>query len=487
MSLYHNSSFTHTEPPLVWLTAPMDRLVKPDVNELNLVFNKNHKCCTTFGLTNLMHTLPVAVFLQTTSPSLVSFARPFSVIPPLGTMSFALEAQPADQPPHSAPAANVIVQSSMVLTGKTDQESLCVMFSKPGPRIFRDAIIPISFVGPQVVGFLLSTPRLSKTVDLPLILSKSVRFCSEFDLNSLLKSASTFRNYYFVNFLIDNGADVNNRDVNGNSMMSLAIGSGNVDVVRVIVESGFVIDHTVDRFLHEAASVNRVDIMEVLCMGYLDLDINSVDSRGRTPLHICAYRGNIEALEFLVTLGSDPNIVDEYGWTPLHCAASEGHVTVVEFLLNSCTYVKYALTKEGKSAIALAYENEHIELYDMLYLGDVLHRAATTNDVTGLEKCLAGGARVNGKDQNGWTALHRAAFKGRIESVELLLYHGARVELVDNTGCTALHRAIEAGHTQVVMLLVARGARVNMKSIGDHMIFDLNCAKNPHSLVASLC
>ncbi|MFS7975939.1 putative ankyrin repeat-containing domain-containing protein [Helianthus anomalus] len=464
----------------------MDRLVKSHATELNIVFKPDHKCCTTFELTNLMHTLPVAVFLDTTNPSLLSFAHPISVIPPLGTSSFTLRCHPSNQPPFLAHAPNVIVRSSMVLTGKTDHESLCVMFSKPGPRIFKDATIPVSFVGPHVVDFLLSTPRYAKTVDIPLILAKSVRFCSEFDLNSLLKSAAMFGNYYFVTFFINNNADVNKRDANGSSVMSSAIGSGNVDVVRAIVESGFVIDHKVDRFLHEAATVNGVDIMEVLCMSYLDLDINSVDSRGQTPLHICAYRGHLEAHEFLITLGSDPNVVDNNGWTPLHCASSEGHVKVVEFLLNSCTYVKYALTKEGKSAIALAYENDHRDLYDMLYLGDVLHKVATINDVNGLEKCLAEGANVNGKDQNGWTALHRAAFKGRVESVELLLDHGARVDLVDNTGFTALHRAVEAGHNQVAVLLVARGARANMKFLVDHKGLDLDCFNKHHSPMASL-
>ncbi|KAI3805958.1 hypothetical protein L1987_21846 [Smallanthus sonchifolius] len=316
-----------------------------------------------------MHTLPVAVLLETTNPSLLAFTHQFSVIPPLGTACFTLRSQSTDHPPVSATAANVLVRSLMVLTAKTDQESLCAMFSKPGPHIFKDATIPVSFVGPQVVEFLLSMSRLSTTVDIPLIRSKSVPFC------------------------------VNNRDVNGNSVMSSAIGLGNVDVVRVMVESGFV----VDRFLHEEAVVNGVDIMEVLCMSYLDLDINSVDSRGQTPLHICAYHG------------------------------------------------------------------------------DVLHKAATINDVNGLEKCLAEGARVDMKDQNGWTVLHRAAFKGQVESVEFLLDQGAHVDMVDNIGCTAVHQAVGAGHTQVAVLLVARGAEANTKSLIDHVDFDLDCVNNHHA------
>ncbi|XP_024980950.1 uncharacterized protein LOC112517810 [Cynara cardunculus var. scolymus] len=210
-------------------------------------------------------------------------------------------------------------------------------------------------------------------------------------------------NLYFVSLLVSGGADVNHRGVDGESVMSLAVRSGNCSVVRIMVKCGFTIDHSFDRFLHDAATVNGVDIMEILGLSYLDIDMNPVDSLGRT-----------------------------------------GHEPTVEFLLSVSSYVKYAVTDKEKTAVDLAIEKGHTNLYDMLRLGDVLRRAVTANNVRGLEKCLAEGAKVDRKDQNGWTALHRAAFKGWIESVELLLDHGARVDLVDDVvGCTALHQAVD--------------------------------------------
>ncbi|PWA72310.1 ankyrin repeat-containing domain-containing protein [Artemisia annua] len=462
----------------------MDRLVKHDVKELNIVFTRNQKCSTTFKLTNLMHTMPVAVFVETTNALVLSLTRSYGVIPPLGSVVFTLVCQELDQP--LVLATQVIVRSSMLLTGKSDQESLCNLFSKPGKHIFKDGMIPVSFVGSHVIDFLISN-HVPKSVDVPLILEKSVPFCDGTELNSLLKSAAMTGKSYLVTFLISAGADVNDRDTERKSVMSLAIESGNLDVVRVIIESGFVIDHLNDRYLHDAASINGVDIMELLCMNYLDIDINSIDSRGRTAMHVAANHGHLEVLDFLTTLGSDASVVDNDGWNPLHHASYKGHVAAVEFLLNSCSYIKNAVTKNGKSPIALAYENDNMELYDMLYLGDVLHKAATIDDVNGINKCLTEGANVNGKDQNGWTALHRAAFKGRIESVKVLLDHGASVDIVDNSGCTPLHRAVEMGYAEVATVLVARGARASIKSLIDHMVFDLDCVKNYRSLVNPLC
>ncbi|KAM0971106.1 hypothetical protein PS1_019302 [Malus domestica] len=47
----------------------MDRLVKPDVKEVELNFKRDQKCSATFLLSNLMHTMSVAVSLSTTDPN----------------------------------------------------------------------------------------------------------------------------------------------------------------------------------------------------------------------------------------------------------------------------------------------------------------------------------------------------------------------------------------------------------------------------------
>lgn len=47
----------------------MDRLVKADTKEVEMIFLKGQKCSSSFKLTNLMHTMSVAVSLTTTNPS----------------------------------------------------------------------------------------------------------------------------------------------------------------------------------------------------------------------------------------------------------------------------------------------------------------------------------------------------------------------------------------------------------------------------------
>ncbi|XP_047336713.1 protein VAPYRIN-LIKE-like [Impatiens glandulifera] len=442
----------------------MDRLVKPDVKEITLNFTRGRRTSATFRLTNLMHTMSVAISLSTTNPSFSFTHHSCSLIPPLSTAPFTLQiSQLSDEPPLSTPPDSVFVRSAMLPTGKATQEDLRRLFSKPGPHVFKDATISISLVGPHVVESLLSPPY--KTLEIAFLLSKAISGCDGSDLSSLLQSAARKGNSTFVSALIDAGADVNRRDSDGQSAMSLAVQSGKIDCVKILIDSGnYVIDHSSDRFLHDAAvNSDRVDLIELLLSRFPDTDLNSVDSKGRTPLHAAAIHGRVDIIKTLISHGADTDAMDGKGWTPLHCTAAEGHTEAAKILINNSWISKHAITSDGKTAFALAIESGHITLYNTLHLGDELQRAARLEDIHSMKSCLVEGVDVNGRDQNGWTALHRAAFKGRMESVKLLIEHGAEVNAVDDGGRTALELAMETGHVQIAMRLMDYGARANMK------------------------
>ncbi|XP_031250855.1 poly [ADP-ribose] polymerase tankyrase-2-like [Pistacia vera] len=461
----------------------MDRLVKADVKEVEIAFKKGQKCNTSFRLTNLMHTMSVAVSLTTTNPSLFSFNQLYSIIPPLSSSSYTLIlSQPSDQPALSFPPHAITVKSSMLPTGKAHQDDLRRLFSKPGPHVFKDATIPISFVGPHVIEFLIS--QHTQIPELNSIFNKAVSACTGYQLSVLLKSAVVSGNENLVTNLIDNGADVNYKDSDGRSMISLAVKRGHSDVVKLLIASGCKASDSIVHVLHDAAAMNRVDLMEVLISAFGNtIDVNSVDSSGRTPIHIAASKGHAQVIQFCASLAEAQTVVfDKTGSTPLHLAAENGRLEAVKCLLDCSEYVKYILNKEGKTAFTVAVENGHTHLYDLLQLGDVLQRAARVEDIHGLKSCLAEGAKVNGRDQNGWTPLHRAAFKGKIESVKLLLNHGANVDLVDDAGYTPLLCAVMAGHVQVALLLIAHGARANVKSLKRLVPLNLDCFKNHASL-----
>ncbi|KAF9602553.1 hypothetical protein IFM89_029852 [Coptis chinensis] len=183
-------------------------------------------------------------------------------------------------------------------------------------------------------------------------------------------------------------------------------------------------------------------------------------------------------------MNGDLDCVDYNGSTPLHYVAAEGDECV-----ECCLYSKYAINKDGKMPYMVAVENgkEESHLLDLLHLGDVLHRAASLDDVNAIKSCIAQGTKVNGRDQNCWTPLHRAAFKGWIESVKALLSHGAQVDIIDNLGYTPLHCAIEAGHTKLALYLISHRAKGNLKSIQGLSTLNLDPFKNHATFVSPLC
>ena len=60
---------------------------------------------------------------------------------------------------------------------------------------------------------------------------------------------------------------------------------------------------------------------------------NAKDKGGKTPLHMAAWRGNLEAVQVLLDARANPKAKDKRGKTPLHWAADGGHAEVVQALL----------------------------------------------------------------------------------------------------------------------------------------------------------
>lgn len=461
----------------------MDKLVAVDQKELAIHFKPHQRCSSqAFRITNLMHTMSVAISITTSRPSIFSFkpSQTLTILPPLSSLSFSLLLL-SDH--HPSPSASLTLLSCMLPTGKADPDNLRRLFATPGRHIFKDAVLPIFLVGPHAVESLLSAATLESSF----LLERAAATCSPTQITALLRASARSGKPSFVSALIAAGGDVNSRDSNGASPLALAVAGGDAEVVRVMVDSGAEFDPAVDRFLHEAAEADRVDLIDALSESCGRSCLNQGDADGRTPVHVAAARGHVGVIQFCLSAGADPGCTDSGGWTPLHCAAADGRLEAVEFLLNCAPYTKYALTKDGQTPFSLAYDGGHFHLLDALRLGDALHRAAGLDDVHGIKNCLAQGAKVNGRDQNGWTALHRAAFKGRIESVKLLLNHGAQVDLVDDAGYTPLHCAIEAGHTQVVLHLIAHGAGLNPKSLKGICPLELAIYANHPAAVVPLC
>ncbi|BGP25881.1 ankyrin repeat protein [Rhodotorula toruloides] len=138
--------------------------------------------------------------------------------------------------------------------------------------------------------------------------------------------------------------DAGNRDYRNTdpqtreTSLHLAAHKGRADLCEWLLEEG-VDDDEVSRdvlgetVLHIAAANGFVEILELYLSRYAFV-LDWVNSRGMTPLHAAALKGQAEAAQMLLDYGADINAPDLNGNTPLHYACAWGHWPVMKLLID---------------------------------------------------------------------------------------------------------------------------------------------------------
>ena len=67
---------------------------------------------------------------------------------------------------------------------------------------------------------------------------------------------------------------------------------------------------------HFSAEKNHLAILRILVARGANVNADLPATDGWTPLHIAAWSGSVEAVEFLLNAGANPTLTDWYGQTP---------------------------------------------------------------------------------------------------------------------------------------------------------------------------
>lgn len=191
-----------------------------------------------------------------------------------------------------------------------------------------------------------------------------------------------------------------------------AVHSGNIDGIILAVESG--------------------------------IDINAQDDRGATPLHIAAFRGEVEIAEYLLSEGADTTITNIDGLTALQTAEYVRHAMMV-IVLSQASGIDSVMLPDAESTI-----------WD----------AAREGNLTALEFHLSDDLDVNTRldlkedPAFGGSALHMAIMEFANEAVLYLIERGADVNLpaANAQKGTPLHWAVKAANDDGVRMLLDAGA-----------------------------
>ncbi|XP_071116442.1 26S proteasome non-ATPase regulatory subunit 10-like [Haliotis cracherodii] len=138
-----------------------------------------------------------------------------------------------------------------------------------------------------------------------------------------------------VKHLVRKGADVSLKDDNGNNTLHLACVIGHVETVKCVLLPKVV-------------------------------DINSRGEEEMTPVMEAARWRYIDLVELLVSKGADVSLVDVAGNNILHCACRGGDVETVEFVLSLNKVDMNAKNRSGRTAADEARAYKHKRVVELL-------------------------------------------------------------------------------------------------------------------------
>jgi ankyrin repeat protein len=183
-------------------------------------------------------------------------------------------------------------------------------------------------------------------------------------LNKLLSKEILDENFDEVERLIEEGADVNNRDyAEFTPLIDVAL-QGNNELVEVLIKAGADVNYVVEDAdkltpLHAAVDGGNSETVRILIEA--GADVNAVDSDNMTPLYIAARKGSIEKVNLLINADADVDIADIDGMTPLSVASKKGHDIIVKALVKAGADV-YIKNTKGKNALNKATNELVIKL-----------------------------------------------------------------------------------------------------------------------------
>lgn len=209
-----------------------------------------------------------------------------------------------------------------------------------------------------------------------------------------------------LGLLIENGADVLDRQGFGESSLMYASARGDTQLMRYLIERG--------------ASVHA-----------------KTDRSGRAPIAYAAMGGHTDAIDLLLAHGADIEDTSDGGWTPLCWAVMRGESEAAQHL------IRLGAVPDVSNADGVT----------------PLMRACGSGDAELVRVLLESGVDLNAREEHARRmALHVLALRGNTEISELVLDAGARIDARDSFDMTPLQYAAKYGHRELAELLKARGA-----------------------------
>lgn len=300
----------------------------------------------------------------------------------------------------------------------------------------------------------------------------------------LLVKAAARHNATALDLLLKAGANVADRDEQGNTVLLAASADADPGSLQKLIDLGFDL-HAVNRegntVLHQAVRNNWRDntdtVQFLLQKGF---DLNAANAAGNTPLMLAVADGKSlsmltgqnhrsEMIKFLLEQGARIDMRNLLGDTPLLMSVRMQDQPVIEALCAKGADVN-ASNAAGENALMLAMQNnssnelitwllkhgvksEHRNREGQTALGIAISQRRALN----VETLLSLGANPDVKDGQGHSPLFLAIASQQPEMIRILHKYHVDLEQVGPDGESALMTALSTQNSEIMQTLLALG------------------------------
>ena len=156
--------------------------------------------------------------------------------------------------------------------------------------------------------------------------------------SSLLHVAARNNNHEICKMLLKFGADVNKFDLENQTSLNVAERNTNYSICQLLVKKWKYKEKRISysKALHICA---RKDDF-IMCKKYISsINVNEIDEKMWTPLHVAMIFASDKLCELLLKYGADVNAKDSYSYSPIQLAFYYGRQTLRNKFLSRITYI----------------------------------------------------------------------------------------------------------------------------------------------------
>lgn len=322
--------------------------------------------------------------------------------------------------------------------------------------------------------------------------------------------------------ILENMIDVDVQDEKGNTPLMYAVYQGNYKIVEYLVDKGTNVNQKNNEGktpLHETAGYTymgvdgyegRKSILKLLIDN--NANINEKDKDGNTPLHYAIFKMHNGLVDVILEHGGDCTLKNNNGMTAIDFAVLKQDHEIVSMLEERCegnqqlrSDLRIAIPSIMSFKNLLNYfmdeisqkvkQGEKGEVLTMIsknrfLKGNTLEKIALNHAVfenkTEIVNSILKRKDVNARDGYGNTLLHFAVYKNNAKLVRKLIMFGAKVYIRNRDGNTPLHLACLLNRTNIVQKLVLRSDAwvLNMVNRGNKTPFDIACERGNEQIKA---